>query len=45
LKGIKDYFAKNPPVARRVNSWFIGVGSDLQEVQQQIAIISFFLGR
>jgi N-acetylmuramoyl-L-alanine amidase len=20
LKGIKDYFAKNPPVARRVNS-------------------------
>jgi hypothetical protein len=45
LKGIKDYFAKNPPVARRVNSWFTGAGSNLQDVPPQIAIISFFLGR
>jgi len=45
LKGIKDYFAKNPPVARRVNSWFTGAASNLQDVPQQIAIISFFLGR
>jgi hypothetical protein len=52
LRGIKEYFSKNPPVARRINSWrtcqYMGWkagSSDPSNTHKLLAIIFVLPGR